>query len=100
MHFGLSFFCYVPLKLTDVYNHYSKEYSKHQHVRTVIWAYENFNWLVKHGSEKGVSFLQKTHSTSEIENAWSNRVRGELIMSHGTSKSRGTAVLYDNEATS
>ena len=53
-----------------------------------------FHWLIKHHSDKGISFLQETHSTTEIENEWHNRTRGELILSHGTPKSRGVAILF------
>ena len=47
------------------------------------------NWLFKHGGESGISFLQETHGTPEIENQWKHRFRGEIIFSHGSSHSRG-----------
>ena len=39
-------------------------------------------------------FFQETHSTKDLEDYLSVRTRGELIMSHGNSKSRGTAILF------
>ena len=41
------------------------------------------------------SFLQKTHSKTEIETQWKNEWRGVagIIMSHGSSNSRGVAIL-------
>ena len=56
-----------------------------------------FNWIIKHGGDNGVTFLQETHSTSELENVWAKRTRSKLIMSHGTSKSKGTAILFGSK---
>ena len=50
-----------------------------------------FNWFVKYKGENGITFIQETHSTLDIENEWSQRTSGKLVMSHGTSKSKGTA---------
>ena len=55
------------------------------------------NWLSKHNSHKGITFLQETHSQADIENEWFKRTRGDLIMSHGESNSKGTAILFGNE---
>lgn len=55
------------------------------------------NWLIKHDSNKGITFLQETHSQTDVENDWSKRTRGKLIMSHGTTNSKGTAILFGNE---
>ena len=52
-----------------------------------------FNWVVKHGGNRGITFLQETHSTIDIETEWSQRYKGELIMSHGTSNSKGGPLL-------
>jgi len=38
--------------------------------------------------------MQETHSTSDVENEWSKRIGGKLVMSHGTSNSRCTAILF------
>ncbi len=38
-----------------------------------------------------ISLLQETHSTNENENKWKNESEGNIIFSHGTSNSRGTA---------
>lgn len=56
-----------------------------------------FNWIVKHGGENGITFLQETHSTPESENEWAKRTRSKLVMSHETSKSKGTAILFGNK---
>ena len=37
--------------------------------------------------------MQETHSTKEIENQWRNEWGAEIIMSHGSSNSRGVAVF-------
>ena len=39
------------------------------------------------------SFLQETHSKEEIETQWKNEWGAEIIMSHGSSNSRGVAIL-------
>ncbi|RUA06760.1 MAG: hypothetical protein DSY43_01275 [Gammaproteobacteria bacterium] len=56
-----------------------------------------FNWIAKHGGDNGVAFIQETHSTQEITDEWSRRTRGKLVMSHGTSKSKGTAILFGSK---
>ena len=55
------------------------------------------NWFFKHKGDNGITFLQETHSTSDIENEWSKRTRGSLIMSQGTSNSKGTAILFGSK---
>ena len=40
-----------------------------------------------------IIFLQENHSTKEEENQWRNEWGAEIIMSHGSSNSRGVAVL-------
>ena len=39
------------------------------------------------------SFLQETHSKTEIETQWKNEWGAGIIMSHGSSNSRGVAIL-------
>jgi len=34
------------------------------------------NWVVKHGGNVGISFLQETHSTPDIEYKWKQRFKG------------------------
>ena len=53
--------------------------------------------MVKHGGNRGKTFLQETHSTIDIETEWSQRYKGELIMSHGTSNSKGVAILFGEQ---
>ena len=43
-----------------------------------------FNWVAKHGGNRRIAFLQETHSTVDIETEWS----------HGTSNSKGVAILF------
>ena len=39
--------------------------------------------------------LQETHSTPETEKMWLNEWGGDIIFSHGTSNSKGVAVLFN-----
>ena len=41
--------------------------------------------------------MQETHSTENVEINWSNGTRGELLFSHGSSNSRGAAILFGNQ---
>ena len=56
-----------------------------------------FNWVAKHGGNRGIAFLQETHSTVDIETEWSQRYKGDIIMSHGTSNSKGVAILFGDQ---
>jgi len=42
---------------------------------------------------KGITFLQETHSTPEIESKWNREWGGHIIFSHGSSRSKGVAIL-------
>jgi hypothetical protein len=33
-----------------------------------------FNWVIKHGGDRGVAFLQETHITTDHEIEWSHRL--------------------------
>jgi len=44
-----------------------------------------------------IIMLQETHSTKEIENEWTKEWGGEIVFSHGTSKSRGVALLVTSQ---
>ena len=44
-------------------------------------------------SKATIFLLQETHSTEEQEDNWKNDWDGEILFSHGTSNSRGTAIL-------
>ena len=46
---------------------------------------------------KGLILLQETHSSSDVEQIWQAEFRDDIIFSHGTSQSRGTAILIHNE---
>ena len=41
-----------------------------------------------------VILLQETHSTLEVERKWKTEWGGNIIFSHGTNNSRGTAILF------
>ena len=55
---------------------------------------EIFYWL--HKKKGDIFFIQETHSTSKDEQIWSAEWGGKVFFSHGTSESRGTAVLISN----
>ena len=48
------------------------------------------NFYRKHA---GIICLQETHSTPDIEQLWINEWGGDIVFSHGTSKSRGVCIL-------
>ena len=50
-----------------------------------------FNWL--NTTEKGVTLLQETHSDRTIEKQWEQEFEGSIFFSHGTSNSKGVALL-------
>lgn len=50
-----------------------------------------FNWFLKQNAD--LCFLQETYSTEEIENQWRAQWRGEIFFAHGSTHSRGVAIL-------
>ena len=52
-----------------------------------------FHWISVHGGNKGISILQETYSTVEIEKEWKEHFDGEIVCSHGSPKSKGVAIL-------
>jgi exonuclease III len=50
-----------------------------------------FDFNQKYSSD--IIFLQETHSTPQIETEWNRDWDGQIFYSHGTSRSRGTAIL-------
>ena len=54
-----------------------------------------FNWL-KH-SNSGIIFLQETHSVNTDEDQWKKEWSGEIFFSHGTSNSKGVAILIPSK---
>ena len=52
-----------------------------------------FTWCRK---RTDTCLLQETHSTEKIENQWKNEWGAELIFCHGSSNSRGVAILIKN----
>ena len=49
------------------------------------------DWLTKH--HNGIFFLQETHSVEENFRTWFTDWNFEVFVSHGTSNSRGVAIL-------
>ena len=42
-------------------------------------------------------FLQETHCTSELENTWKQEWGSDIIFSHGSSNSKGVAILLPKQ---
>ncbi len=53
-----------------------------------------FNWCRK--SQADLILLQETHSTDCVVNRWQQEWGGKILFSHGTSNSRGVAVVIRN----
>ena len=53
-----------------------------------------FNWLKQfHKGSSKITFLQETHTDEKIEQTWKDEWGGEVLFSHGTSGSKGVAIL-------
>lgn len=50
-----------------------------------------FEWLQTH--HKGITFLQETHSSPVCEEKWQREWKGMMYCNHGTSSSKGVAIL-------
>ncbi len=53
--------------------------------------------LEKLRSLNAIILLQETHSHPDVESEWRNDWGGNILFSHGTSNSRGTAILMPNQ---
>ena len=53
-----------------------------------------FSWVTKHMI--GITVLQETHTDGAIENMWCKEYKGKIYFSHGTSSSRGVAIMIPN----
>ena len=53
-----------------------------------------FLWCRKRKAD--LFFLQETHSIAATENQWRNEWGAEMISCHGSSNSRGVAILFKN----
>ena len=51
-----------------------------------------FNWLRRQHFD--VIFIQETHSEVDCEIKWQNEWGGKIIMSHGSSNSKGTMIMF------
>ena len=56
--------------------------------RRALFDYHRFN--------ADIMVIQETHSYPECENIWQNEWGGRIIYSHGTTASKGIAVLFLN----
>ena len=54
-----------------------------------------FTWCRKQKAD--FIFLQETHSKIDSEKCWRNEWGGEIIMAHGSSNSRGVAILVKKD---
>ena len=58
---------------------------------------EIFRWLKNlHNGTNSIIFLQETHSIDKDIAKWEHEWGSKIIMSHGTSNSRGVAILFPN----
>ena len=64
-------------------------------LRDKIKRRELFLWL--RDKKMSIYFLQETHSIINDSKCWSNEWGGKAIWSHGTSNSRGTAILFNTQ---
>jgi len=48
--------------------------------------------------QKCITFLQETHCTRELENTWKQEWGGDIVFSHGSSNSKGVAILLPKQA--
>ena len=53
-----------------------------------------FNFMKKHTSSKTLVCLQKTHSTPKNEKLFEYQWRGKVLISHGTSSSKGVCICF------
>ena len=53
-----------------------------------------FTWCRKRKAD--IIFLQETHSTIKTDSQWKNEWGAEIITCHGSSNSRGVAILFKN----
>ena len=50
-------------------------------------------WCRKRNAD--IIYLQETHSTITTQNQWKNEWRAEIMTCHGSSNSRGVAILLN-----
>jgi endonuclease/exonuclease/phosphatase (EEP) superfamily protein YafD len=53
-----------------------------------------FHWFKNHNESNSIIFLQETHSTKECVIDWRTEWGSDMFFSHGTSDSRGVAILF------
>lgn len=53
-----------------------------------------FSWLKNHNS--GIHLLQNKNSHIVSENQWERKLGSKIFFSHGSSNSKGVAILFEN----
>jgi len=56
---------------------------------------KQFAWL--RNQKIKISFLQETHSSPSKKNIWKNQWNGDMYCAHGTSNSKGVAILFSRD---
>ena len=52
-----------------------------------------FLWILKHGGDRSVFFIQEAHCTPEIVTSWSKEWKAPSFYCCGTNQSRGVIIL-------
>ena len=52
-----------------------------------------FLWILKHGADRSVLFIQEAHCTPEIVTSWSKEWKAPSFYCCGTNQSRGVIIL-------
>lgn len=60
---------------------------------------EIFRWIKRFHNRIGVTLLQETHTTPEIEQKWKSDWGAHIEFCHGTANSTGVAILFPADAT-
>ena len=55
-----------------------------------------YNWLVKHGGQNSICFIQKAHCTPDVSRMWEQQWRGNSYFAYCTSQSAGVIILIGN----
>lgn len=56
-----------------------------------------FNWLKRFNCSNSIVFLQETHSSTGCEQMWKRDWGSDIFYSHGTTDSRGVAILFPKQ---
>lgn len=56
-----------------------------------------FEWFKNSKHLANITFLQETHSSKNIEGVWKSEWGGDIYFSHGTTNSKGVAILFEKD---